>query len=171
VDSLPRRLLVASRLLFVLSGVLIGAGLVCLIGGTLVAADLADRLLARLLAEIDPDSLATLPPGFLTAGTVQRAAVALGAGLLGLGIAQLATAIGLRRGLRWSYAAAVIGGLFVAFTAGGSALFMLAATAQQPQAALVLVVGAVLVGVAAAVYGAAAVLTALGRRELEASAG
>jgi FtsH-binding integral membrane protein len=97
--------------------------------------------------------------------------VALGAGLLGLGIAQLATAIGLRRGLRWSYAAAVIGGLFVAFTAGGSAVFMLAATAQQPQAAVVLVVGAVLVGLAAAVYGAAAVLTALGRRELEASAG
>ena len=171
MDLLPRRLLLASRLLFLLSGVLLGAGLVCVIGGTVAAAELADRILARILAEIDPDTLATLPPGFLTAETVQGAAAALGVGLLVLGFAQLATAVGLRRGLRWSYAAAVIGGLFVAFTAGSSAAFMLAATAQQPQAAVVLVVGALLVGGTAVIYGAVAVLTAFGRRELEASTG
>jgi MFS family permease len=169
VDALPPRLILAARLLFVLSGVLIGTGLVCLIGGTIGAEALADLLLARILAEIDPDTLAALPAGFLTPATVQRAALALGIGLLGFGAAQLITAIGLRRGWRWSYAAAVIGGLFVAFAAGASAVFMLAATARQPQAAALLVVGAVVVGLVAVAYAAIAVLTAAGRRELEAS--
>ena len=49
---MPRRLLLAARLLFVLSGVLLAAGLVCLIGGTMGAAEIAERLLTRLLAEI-----------------------------------------------------------------------------------------------------------------------
>ena len=170
MDPPPRRLLTSSRLLFVLSGVFLGSGLVCIIGGVLGATEIADRLLARLMAEIDPDTLATLPPDFLTPATVERAAVALGAGLLFLGAAQLATAIGLRRGQRWSYAAAVIGGLFVAFTAGASALFMLVAIPTQPQAALPLAVGAALAAVVAALYAMIAVLTATGRRTLEAVA-
>ena len=166
---MPRRLLLAARLLFVLSGVLLAAGLVCLIGGTMGAAEIAERLLTRLLAEIDPDTLATLPAGFLTAGTIQRAAVALGVSLLILGGAQLMTSIGLRRNQRWAYPAAVIGGLFVAFTAGASAVFMLAATSAQPQAALVLLIGAVVLGGAAAAYALIAAWTVTGRRELEAS--
>jgi hypothetical protein len=141
---------------------------VCIVGGLLGATEIADRLLDRLMAEIDPDTLATLPPDFLTPATVERAAVALGSGLLLLGAAQLATAMGLRRGQRWSYAAAVIGGLFVAFTAGATALFMLVAIPTQPQAALPLAVGAALAGAVAVLYAMIAALTALGRRAMEA---
>jgi hypothetical protein len=169
VDAPARRLLTASRLLFVLSGVVLGTGLVCIVGGLLGATEIADRLLDRLMAEIDPDTLATLPPDFLTPATVERAAVALGSGLLLLGAAQLATAMGLRRGQRWSYAAAVIGGLFVAFTAGATALFMLVAIPTQPQAALPLAVGAALAGAVAVLYAMIAALTALGRRAMEAA--
>ena len=153
-----------------LSGVFLGSGLVCIVGGVLGATEIAERLLARLMAEIDPDTLATLPPDFLTPATVERAAVALGAGLLLLGAAQLATAIGLRRGQRWSYAAAVIGGLFVAFTAGASGLFMVVAMPAQPQAALPLAVGAGLAVAVAVLYAMIAALTATGRRALEADA-
>jgi hypothetical protein len=169
VDAPPRRLLAASRLLFVLSGVFLGSGLVCIVGGLLGATEIADRLLDRVMAEIDPDTLATLPPDFLTPATVERAAVALGSGLLLLGAAQLATAIGLRKGQRWSYAAAVIGGLFVAFTAGATALFMLVAMPAQPQAALPLAVGGALAGVVAVLYALIAALTASGRHALEAT--
>ena len=169
MDAPPRRLLTASRLLFVLSGVFLGSGLVCIFGGLLGATEIADRLLDRLMAEIDPDTLATLPPGFLTPATVERAAVALGAGLLLLGVAQLATAMGLRRGQRWSYAAAVIGGLFVAFTTGATALFMLVAIPAQPQAALPLAAGAALAGAVAVLYAMIAAMTAIGRRALEAA--
>ncbi len=169
MDAPPHRLLTASRLLFVLSGILIGGGLVCIVGGVIGATEIADRLLARLLAEIDPDTLATLPPDFLTPATIQRAAAALGVGLVLLGAGQLATAVGLRRGQRWSYAAAVIGGLFVAFTCGATAMFMLVAIPAQPQAALPLVVGAGLIGAVAALYAVIAALTATGRRALEAS--
>lgn len=169
MNAPPRRLVLASRLLFVLSGVLLGGGLVCILGGLLAAEVLAEQLLARVLSEIDVDGLASLPPDFLTAATVQRAAVALGMGLLVFGSAQLATAIGLRRGFRWSYAAAVIGGLFVAFTVGASAVFMVAAIPTQPQAAVVLAIGATLFAVLAAIYSAIAVMTATARRELEAS--
>jgi hypothetical protein len=171
VDSLPRRLQLASRLLFVLSGPLIGAGVVCVIGGFLAAKDVATRLLERLLAEIDAETLAGLPPDFLTPSTVQRAAFALGAGLVLLGLAQLATAVALRHGRRWSYAAAVVGSLFVAFTAGGTAVFSLAATSAQPQAALLLTMGAIGLGAVAALYATIAALTGAGRRELEASTG
>ena len=169
MDAPHPRLLAASRLLFVLSGVFLGSGLVCIIGGLLGATEIADRLLERLMAEIDPDTLATLPPDFLTPATVERAAVALGSGLLLLGAAQLATAIGLRRGLRWSYAAAVIGGLFVAFTAGATGLFMVVAIPAQPQAAIPLAVGGALAGAVAALYALIAVFTASGRRSLEAA--
>lgn len=168
--SLPRRLLLASRLLFVLSGPLLAAGSVCGIGGVVAAKDIAARLLARLLAEIDDETLAGLPPDFLTPATVQRAAFALAAGLLLLGLAQLATAVGLRHGQRWSYAAAVVGGLFIAFTAGGTAIFMLAATSAQPQAALLLTIGAIGFGGIALLYGAIAGLTGAGRRDLEVAA-
>jgi hypothetical protein len=169
VDAPPRWLLTASRLLFVLSGVFVGSGLVCIFGGLLAAAEIAARLLDRVMAEIDPDTLATLPPGFLTPATVERAAVALGSGLLLLGAAQLATSMGLRRGQRWSYAAAVIGGLFIAFTAGATALFMVVAIPAQPQAALPLAVGAALAGAVAVLYAVIAVFTAIGRRALEAA--
>jgi uncharacterized membrane protein (DUF2068 family) len=171
VDSLPRRLQLASRLLFALSGPPIGAGLVCIIGGVLAAEDLATRLLERLLAEIDAETLAGLPPDFLTPSTIQRAAFALGAGLVVMGLAQLATAVGLRQGRRWSYAAAVVGSLFVAFTAGGTAVFSLVATSAQPQAALLLTIGAIGLGVVALLYATIAALTGAGRRELEASTG
>jgi hypothetical protein len=123
------------------------------------------------MAEIDPDTLAVLPPDFLTSATIQRAAAALGAGLLLIGCAQLTTSIALRRGQRWSYAAAVIGGLFVVFTAGASAVFMLVAVPAQPQAALPLAVGAVVLGAVAALYGAIVVLTVSGRRALETAPG
>lgn len=171
MDSLPRRLQLASRLLFALSGPPIGAGLVCIIGGVLAAEDLATRLLERLLAEIDAETLAGLPPDFLTPSTIQRAAFALGAGLVVMGLAQLATAVGLRQGRRWSYAAAVVGSLFVAFTAGGTAVFSLVATSAQPQAALLLTIGAIGLGVVALLYATIAALTGAGRRELEASTG
>ena len=42
MDAPPRRLLTASRLLFVLSGVLLGSGLVCMFGGLLGATEIAD---------------------------------------------------------------------------------------------------------------------------------
>ena len=171
MDSLPRRLQLASRLLFVLSGPPIGAGVVCIIGGVLAAEDLAARLLERLLAEIDAETLAGLPPDFLTPSTVQRAAFALGAALVLLGLAQLATAVALRQGRRWSYAAAVVGSLFVAFTAGGTAVFSLVATSAQPQAALLLTIGAIGLGAVAALYATIAAMTGAGRRELEASTG
>lgn len=171
MDSLPRRLLLASRLLFVLSGALIGAGVVCVIGGFVAAEDLATRLLERLLADIDAETLAGLPPDFLTPSTVQRAAFALGAGLVLLGVAQLSTAVALRHGRRWSYAAAVVGSLFVAFTAGGTAVFSLAATSAQPQAALLLTMGAIGFGAVAVLYATIAALTGAGHRELEASTG
>ncbi|MGH2489657.1 MAG: hypothetical protein ACRDFR_08590, partial [Candidatus Limnocylindria bacterium] len=167
VDSLPRRLELSSRLLFVLSGPLIGAGAMCVIGGVVAAEDVAARLLERLLAEIDAETLAGLPPDFLTPSTVQRAAFALGAGLVTLGLAQLVTAVALRHGRRWSYAAAVVGSLFVAFTAGGTALFMLVTTSAQPQAAVLLAIGAVALGSFALLYAAIAALTGAGRRELE----
>jgi uncharacterized membrane protein (DUF2068 family) len=167
VAALPRRLLLASRLLFVLSGVLVAGGLVCILGGLLAAEAIADELLARILAELDPDGLASLPPDFLTQATVERAVVALGMGLILFGAAQLATSIGLRHGQRWSYAAAVIGGLFVAFTVGASAVFMVAAIPAQPQAAIVLGIGAVALGLFAVLYAGTAVMTAIGRRELE----
>ena len=162
-----RRLLLASRLLFLLSGIVLGAGMVCASGGLLAAEVIADQLLTRILAELDPDGLASLPPDFLTAATVERAALALGIGLILFGVGQLATSIGLRRGVRWSYAAAVIGGLFLAFTAGASALFMVVAIPSQPQAAAALAVGAVGLGVVAGVYAIVAALTASGRRDLD----
>ena len=165
----PPGLLLASRLLFVLSGVLVAAGLVCIAGGLLAAEVIADELLTRILAEIDPDGLASLPPDFLTTATVERAAVALGAGLVLLGAAQLATSIGLRRDQRWAYAAAVVGGLFVTFTAGASAVFMVAAIPAQPQAAVFLAAGAAALGLLAVLYAAIAVMTAGGRRAMEAS--
>ena len=171
METLPRRLQLASRLLFVLSAPVLASGMVCVIGGALAAEDLASRLLDRLLAEIDAETLAGLPPDFLTPSTVQRAAFALGAGLVLLGSAQLATAVGLRRGRRWSYAATVVGCLFVAFTAGGSAVFMLAATSAQPQAALLLTIGAIGLGAIATLYAVIAALTGAGRRELESSPG
>jgi hypothetical protein len=163
----PRRLLLASRLLFVLAGVLVGAGIVCIIGGLAAAPFIADQLLARVLAELDADGLAALPPDFLTPATVERAAVALGVGLILFGAAQLATSIGLRHGARWSYAATVVGGLFLAFTAGASAVFMVAAIPAQPQAAVALAAGAVGLGGVAGVYAGVAILTASGRRELD----
>lgn len=166
MGSLPRRLQLASRLLFALSGPLIGAGVVCIIGGLLAAEDLATRLLERLLAEIDAETLAGLPPDFLTPATVQRAAFALGSGLFALGMAQLATAVALRQGRRWSYAAAVVGSLCVAFTAGGTAVFMLAATSAQPQAALLLTIGAIGIGAIALLYATIAAMTDAGRRQL-----
>ena len=162
-----RRLLLASRLLFALSGLVVAAGMVCIAGGLLAAEFIADQLLTRILSELDPDGLASLPPDFLTASTVERAAVALGIGLIVFGLAQLATSIGLRRGIRWSYAAAVIGGLFLAFTAGASAVFMFAAIPRQPQAAAVLAVGGLGLGLVAAVYAGIAVMTASGRRDLD----
>lgn len=163
----PRRLLLASRILFALSGVLLAGGIVCIAGGLLAGELIADQLLARILRELDPDGLASLPPNFLTAATVERAAVALGVGLILFGLAQLATSIGLRRGTRWSYAAAVIGGLFLSFTAGASAVFMIAAIPAQPQAAAVLAAGGVGLGLVAAAYAAIAVMTASGRRDLD----
>jgi hypothetical protein len=163
----PRRLLLASRLLFALSGVLVAAGIVCVAGGLLAAEFIADQLLTRVLTELDPDGLASLPPDFLTTATVERAAVALGVGLIAFGAAQLATSIGLRHGQRWSYAAAVIGGLFLAFTAGASAVFMVAAIPAQPQAAVVLAAGAVGLGLVAGLYAGIAVITASGRRDLD----
>jgi hypothetical protein len=163
----PRRLLLASRLLFVLSGAVLAAGIVCIAGGLLAAEFIAEQLLTRILAELDPDGLASLPPDFLTTASVERAAVALGIGLIVFGAAQLATSIGLRRDIRWSYAAAVIGGLFLAFTAGASAVFMVAAIPGQPQAAAALAVAAIGLGLAAVVYAAVAALTASGRRDLE----
>lgn len=171
MDPLPRRLLLASRLLFVLAAPLLAAGIVGAVAGVLAAEDIADRLLARLLVELDAATLAGLPAEFLTPATVQRAAFALAVGFALLGVGQMATAAGLRRRTRWSYAAAVMGGLLVAFTAGASAIFMLAATSAQPQATTLLAVGAVGLGAVAALYGAIAVLTAGGRRELEASPG
>jgi hypothetical protein len=163
----PRRLLLASRVLFVLAGVLLASGIVCIAGGLTAAEYIADQLLARILAQLDPDGLASLPPDFLTAATVERAAVALGIGLILFGAAQLATAIGLRHGIRWSYAATVIGGLFLAFTAGASAVFMVAAIPGQPQAAAALAAGAVGLGVVAGLYASVVVLTASGRRDLD----
>jgi hypothetical protein len=154
-------------LLFGLSGVVIAAGLVCIVGGLLAAAFIADQLLTRILAELDPDGLASLPPDFLTEATVERAAVALGIGLVLFGAAQLATSVGLRHGVRWSYAAAVIGGLFLAFTAGASAIFMVAAIPMQPQAAAALAIGAVGLGLVAGAYAGVAALTASGRRDLD----
>jgi hypothetical protein len=171
VDPLPRRLLLASRFLVLLSGPLIAAAVVCAVAGAFAAEDIAERLLARLLAEIDTETLAGLPADFLTPATVQRAAFALAGGFALLGLGQLATAAGLRRGARWSYAAAVMGGLFVAFTAGATAIFMIAARSAQPQAATLLTVGAIGLGGVAALYGAIAVLVAGGRRELEVSTG
>ena len=132
---MPRRLVLASRVLFFLSGPLIAAGVVCMVAGILDADEIAARLLERIMAEIDAESLARLPPDFLTSAMVRQAALALGLGFLLVGFGQLATAIGLRRDARWSYAAAVVGGLFVAFTCGATAVFMLAATSTQPQAA------------------------------------
>lgn len=170
MDALPRPLLRASRLLFILSGLLIGAGLVCVVGGNVGGAEIADRLLARLLEEVDPDTLASLPPDFLTADTVIRAATALGVGLLLLGVVQLVTSVGLRRGQRWSYATAVIGGLFVAITVGATAVFMVVAIPAQPQATIPLSVGALVLGGVAVLYGAIAFWTATGRRTLETSA-
>jgi hypothetical protein len=167
VAAPPRRLLLASRLLFLLSGIVLGAGIVCAVGGLLAAELIADQLLTRILAELDPDGLASLPPDFLTAATVERAALALGIGLILFGLGQLATSIGLRRGVRWSYAAAVIGGLFLAFTAGASALFMVVAIPSQPQAAAALAIGAAGLGVVAGVYAIVAALTASGRRDLD----
>ena len=154
-----------------LSGPLLAASVVCAVAGVVAAEEIAERLLARLWAEIDAETLAGLPTDFLTSATVQRAGLALAAGFLILGVGQLATAVGLRRRARWSYAAAVMGGLFVAFTSGATAIFMLAATSAQPQAAMLLMVGAIGLGGVALLYGAIAVLTAGGRRELEASAG
>jgi hypothetical protein len=167
VDPLPRRLLLASRFLFLLSGPLIAAAVACAVAGVVAAEDIAERLLARLLAEIDAETLAGLPADFLTPATVQRAAFALAAGFALLGLGQLATAAGLRRGARWSYAAAVMGGLFVACTTGATAIFMIAARSAQPQAATLLTVGAIGLGGVAALYGAIAVLAAAGRRDLE----
>ena len=60
-----------------------------------------------------------------------------------------------------------MGGLFVAFTAGASGIFMVAARTAQPQAATWLTIGAIGLGVAALLYGAVAVLTASGRRQWE----
>lgn len=171
MDPHSRRLLRASRLLFWLSGPILAAGFVAIYVGAVAAEEIAERLLARLLAEIDPNTLAELPSDFLTASTVQRAAWALAAGLFVLGVGQLLTAVELRRGARWSYAAAVMGGLLVAFTCGTTAVFMLAATSSQPQAALLLTVGAVGLGLVAALYGAVAAFTASGRREREAATG
>jgi len=171
VDPLPHRLLLASRLLLVLSGPLLAAGVACAVAGVVAAEDIAERLLARILAEIDAETLAGLPADFLTPATVQRAAFALAAGFALLGLGQLATAAGLRRGARWSYAAAVMGGLFVAFTAGATAVFMIAARSAQPQAATLLTVGAIGLGGVAALYAAIAVLAAGGRRELEGFSG
>lgn len=171
MDPLPRRLLVASRLLLILSGPLLAAGVVCAVAGVVAAEDIAERLLARLLAEIDAETLAGLPADFLTPATVQRAALALAAGFALLGLGQLTTAAGLRRAARWSYAAAVMGGLFVAFTTGATAAFMIAARSAQPQAATLLTVGAIGLGGVAALYTAIAVLAARGRRELEVSSG
>jgi hypothetical protein len=167
VAAPPRRLLRAARLLFVLSGVVIAAGVVCVVGGLTAAAFIADQLLTRVLAEIDPDGLASLPPDFLTAATVERAALALGTGLILFGAAQFVTSIGLRRGFRWSYAATVIGALFLAFTAGASAVFMVAAIPAQPQAGTALVIGAIGLGLVAVLYAWIAVMTASGRRELD----
>lgn len=169
MEPLPRRLVLASRVLFYLSGLLVGAGVVCIVAGVLDADEIARRLLERILAEIDAESLARLPPDFLTSAMVRQAALALGIGFLAVGGGQLATAIGLRRGTRWAYAAAVVGGLFVAFTCGATAVFMLAATSTQPQAAALLTVGAVALGAAAVLYGTIAVVTAAARRELESS--
>ncbi len=165
---MPRRLVLASRVLFFLSGLLIAAGVVCIVAGVLNADEIAARLLERIMAEIDAESLARLPPDFLTAAMVRQAALALGLGFLLVGFGQLATAIGLRRDARWSYSAAVVGCLFVAFTCGATAVFMLAATSAQPQAATLLVVGGIGLGSAAVLYGAIAVLTAAARRELDA---
>ena len=123
------------------------------------------------LAQALPRLRLPLPADFLTPATVQRAAFALAGGFALLGLGQLATAAGLRRGARWSYAAAVMGGLFVAFTAGATAIFMIAARSAQPQAATLLTVGAIGLGGVAALYGAIAVLVAGGRRELEVSTG
>ena len=75
-----------------------------------------------------------------------RAATALGIGLLLLGAAQLATSIGLRRRQRWSYATAVIGGLFVAITAGATAVFMVVTIPTQSQAAVPLLIGSLVFG-------------------------
>ena len=166
---MPRRLVLASRVLFFLSGLLIAAGVVCMVAGVLDADEIAARLLERILAEIDAESLARLPPDFLTSAMVRQAALALGLGFLLVGFGQLATAIGLRRDARWSYAAAVVGGLFVAFTCGATAVFMLAASSTQPQVSTLLVLGGIGLGGVAVLYGAIAVVTAAARRELEAS--
>jgi len=167
VGPAPRRLRVAARLLFFLSAPLLGAAVVCLVAGLTAADEIAARLLARILSEVDPEALAGLPPGFLTADTVQRAAFALAGGLGLLGLGQLATAVGLGRRARWSYAAAVVGGLFVACTAGASAIFMVVATSAQAALATGLLVGGAVLGVVALLYGTVAVLTAAGRREWE----
>lgn len=165
--ALPRLLLLASRLLFVMAGPILAVGLVCAAVGLLAAAEIADRLLARIMAELDPDTLAGLPPDFLTTASVERASFAL-AGAFGiLGLAQLATAIGLRRAARWSFAAAVMGGLFVAIGSGATAIFMVVTTSAQPQAAALLGVGGVALAAVAVLYGTIAVLAAAGRRELD----
>ncbi len=166
---MPRRLVLASRVLFFLSGLLIAAGVVCIVAGILNADEIAARLLERIMAEIDAESLARLPPDFLTSAMVRQAALALGLGFLLVGVGQLATAIGLRRDARWSYAAAVVGGLFVAFTCGATAVFMLAATSAQPQVATLLVLGGIGLGSVAVLYGTIAVVIAAARRELEAT--
>ena len=166
---MPRRLVLASRVLFFLSGLLIAAGVVCIVAGILNADEIAARLLERIMAEIDAESLARLPPDFLTSAMVRQAALALGLGFLLVGVGQLATAIGLRRDARWSYASAVVGGLFVAFTCGATAVFMLAATSAQPQVATLLVLGGIGLGSVAVLYGTIAVVIAAARRELEAT--
>lgn len=167
MERTPPRLHLASRLLFYLSAPSLAAAIVAAVAATVMAQDLADRLLAVILEQIDQASLATLPPDFLTPATVQRALAALAVGLALFGLAELAVAVGMRRGARWAYPAAVVGSLFVAFTTGASAVFMLAATDAQPQAAIMLVIGAALLGGLTLLYAAIAVLTAAGRRDLE----
>jgi hypothetical protein len=161
------RLLLAARLLFYLAAPILAAAIIAVVVAAEASEGIAELLLVFVLDQIDPDSLAGLPPDFLTADTVRRAAVALAAASALIGAAQVATAIGLRRGARWAFSAAVIGGLFVAFAAGASALFMVVAIGAQPQAAAILAAGAVVFGVAATLYAAIAVLTAFGRREVE----
>ena len=171
MGPVPRRVQGASRALFFLSAPLIAAAMVSGIAGLVAADEIASGLMGRILREIDQASLATLPPDFLTTATVQRAAYALAVAFALLGAGQLAVAIGLRRGTRWSFSAAVIGGLFVAFTCGASAIFMVVATTAQPQAASVLTLGAAVLGTLAAAYGFIALQVARGRREMRAPLG
>ncbi len=60
---MPRRLVLASRVLFFLSGLLIAAGVVCIVAGVLDADEIAARLLERIMAEIDAEIPGPPPPG------------------------------------------------------------------------------------------------------------